>query len=102
MKMFKCKDCGHLFEDGEQKVIVERHGFDYGDGEVFSYCPRCEGDYDEVEPCAICGSYEDVEDGYCDNCRIQVQKTFSQLLNEHFSVEERELLNIIYDGEELK
>ena len=102
MKMFKCEECGHLFEEGEQKNVIDMHGFSHGEGEKYSVCPRCDGNYEEVKPCKICGSYEDVNDGeFCDNCKIKVQKTFSQLMNEHFSVEERELLNILYEGEAL-
>ena len=24
--MYKCLDCGHIFDDGEQKIIGENHG----------------------------------------------------------------------------
>lgn len=101
--MFKCEECGHLFEEGEQEIIIERHGFDYGDGEVFSYCPRCGGTYEEVKACKICGSYEDMKPGedYCQDCKSEVRKTFEGLLDKYFSVEQRALLNVIYEGEEL-
>lgn len=101
--MFKCEECGHLFEEGEAKIIIDKHGFPYGEGEKYSVCSRCGGLYEEVKPCKICGSYEEMQCGetFCDNCKIEVQKTFKQLMDKYFTVPQRELLNEIYDGEEL-
>ena len=95
--MFKCEECGHLFEEGEEKVIVEPFG------ERYTVCPRCKGLYEEVKPCKICGSYEDMKSGedYCEDCKSEVRKTFEGLLDKYFSVEQRALLNVIYEGEEL-
>ena len=95
--MFKCEECGHLFEEGEEKVIDEPFG------ERYTVCPRCKGLYEEVKPCKICGSYEDMKPGedYCEDCKLEVRKTFEGLLDKYFSVEQRALLNVIYEGEEL-
>ena len=65
--MLKCKECGHLFEDGEQARWTEAHG------EVWECCPICKGSFEEIEPCKICGSYDhSVDDDYCDDCKKDV------------------------------
>ena len=70
--MFKCIDCGHIFEDGEQARWTEMHGFTYGNGEEFEGCPVCKGDYFEAVPCACCGEghyFEgELENGVCNAC----------------------------------
>lgn len=92
--MFKCIECGHIFEDGEQARWTETHG------EVWECCPICKGDYEEVEPCKICGSYDhSVDDDYCDDCKKDVKKRFAEFVEREFSKEERKLLNELYDGE---
>lgn len=71
--MFKCLECGHIFEEGEQFVVVEQHP--YGDTtaeESFAYCPVCGGDFEETKSCKKCGG-EFLEDElfggyYCADC----------------------------------
>lgn len=71
--MFKCTECGHIFEDGEQRTYAEHHP--YGDttaDEYFSVCPVCGGEYEEAKSCKCCGGafLEDELIGgyYCDEC----------------------------------
>ena len=71
--MFKCCECGHLFEEGEQAVWYENQGECHGRiaMEKFGGCPMCNGDYDEVHQCKECGDwhYEDeLCDGWCEKC----------------------------------
>ena len=69
--MFKCCDCGHLFEDGEQAVWEERHGLDHGPYEERDGCPVCKGDYEEVQQCKECGEWhteDELYDGWCEKC----------------------------------
>ena len=69
--MYKCCECGHLFEEGEQAVWEERHGLDTPPYEKWSGCPICKGDYEEVHQCKECGdwNYEDeLCDGWCKKC----------------------------------
>lgn len=69
--MFKCCDCGNLFEEGEQAVWEEKHGFIDGPFEKWSGCPLCKSDYEEVHQCKECGDwhYEDeLYDGWCEKC----------------------------------
>lgn len=70
---FKCNDCGHIFESGEEKVVYERHGLDRPPYEKRSVCPCCGGDFSEleVEKCGICGFEGDsVYNGLCMECLI--------------------------------
>lgn len=93
--MYKCNECGHLFENGEEKAWNESHG------EHWLGCPLCSGSFEEAVPCSVCGTYDydDSEDNYCESCKENVKKRFQDLLNKNFSEEERELLNGLYDGE---
>ena len=102
MIMFKCLECGNLFEEGEEARWVETHGFDTPPYEEWSGCPICKGGYKEIKPCKICGSYDhDLDDEYCNACKKDVQRRFSTFIAEEFTEEERELLNELYDGKEL-
>ena len=69
--MFKCCDCGHLFEDGERAVWEERHGFDTPPYEQWSGCPICKGGYEEVHQCKECGDWhtdDELYSGWCEMC----------------------------------
>lgn len=70
---FKCLDCGHIFEEGEQARWEEHHPYGMGyAAEEFSGCPVCNGSYEETKQCKICGGefLEDELNGglVCDNC----------------------------------
>ena len=45
--MYKCTECGNLFEEGEQAAWEETHGLDSPPYEKFSGCPVCKGGYEE-------------------------------------------------------
>lgn len=71
--MFKCCDCGHLFEDGEQAVWYENQGECHGVTamEKFSGCPLCQDDYEEVHQCKECGDWHTEDElyvGWCNDC----------------------------------
>ena len=71
--MYKCIDCGHLFEEGEQSVWYENQGECHGRiaMEKFSGCPVCKGDYEEVYQCEQCGDWHtenELYDGWCEDC----------------------------------
>lgn len=68
-----CVDCGHIFEEGKEKTIVERHP--YGDTtaeEYIAVCPACNGGFEEAGICKCCGGafLEDELIGgyYCEEC----------------------------------
>ena len=100
--MYKCNECGHLFEEGEQKVYREKMGECHGFPayENFSVCPNCGGDYEEAQACKICGTYEDVDGDFCMECEANVKKKIQPFLKT-LTPEEIELLNKLYDGEEI-
>lgn len=86
--MYRCKECGHLFEDGEQAEWVEPHG------EEWSGCPLCKGSYEEAKKCMLCGSYE-LEDGenVCEPCKDDLRSKVKKFLSQ-FNDDEK---NIIYE-----
>ena len=100
--MYRCTECGHLFEEGEQSTWNENRGefWGYPCSESVSGCPICKGDYEEVKPCLVCGSYNhEAKEQFCDECKKSVKKRFSDFVSSNFTKEERELLNELYDGE---
>lgn len=69
--MYKCENCGHLFEEGEQAVWEERHGLDTPPYEKWSGCPICRGGYEKAHQCQECGDWHtenELYDGWCDKC----------------------------------
>lgn len=73
---FKCLECGHIFEDGEQARWEEHHPYGMGYAfEEFSGCPICKGNFEETKQCKICGGEfleEDLNgDCVCDDCLEQ-------------------------------
>ena len=71
--MYRCENCGNLFEEGEQAVWYENQGECHGVTamERFSGCPLCHGDYEEVHQCKECGDWhteDELYDGWCEKC----------------------------------
>lgn len=70
--MFKCVNCGHIFEEGEQVVKSDRHGFRYGPAEEYIACPVCGGtDLDRTVRCRKCGGEyleEEMHGHICNEC----------------------------------
>ena len=69
--MFKCCECGYVFED--PKSWEEDRGEFWGVRctETMYGCPKCCGDYEEAYECKECGEWhfrDELTDGYCDNC----------------------------------
>lgn len=93
--MYRCKECGNLFEDGEEQRWIESHG------ETLSGCPICYGVYESARPCKMCGGYSDNDEEYCEMCKNEIKQRFVDFLDKNFTTEERDLLNELYDGERL-
>ena len=69
--MYKCRHCGHIFDDGEQKTRYEKHNDYYT--EIINACPICNSsDYEETVYCCYCHSekFRDElnSDGICREC----------------------------------
>lgn len=100
--MYRCMECGNLFEEGEQKTYREYMGecHGYPAYEEFCGCPLCGGSYKEITPCEICGTYNhDFGEEYCEECKKEVKERFRKLVRDNFTEEERELLNDLYEEE---
>ena len=77
MSWYKCIECGHIFEEGEQKIREEYRGECCGRPayEKLSVCPLCEGFYDDAVRCKKCGSLrlnDELTGGLCDECVEEV------------------------------
>jgi len=78
---YKCLDCGHIFECGEEAKWEESRGEYWGSScsEQMSGCPICKGSYEETTRCAACGS-EHLEDelngGVCNDCIDTYRRDF--------------------------
>lgn len=86
---YRCLECGHIFEDGEQARWVEHHpyGMSYAT-ESFSGCPLCKGEFGETKQCKICGGEfleDELEDGVCDICLTE----YSANLNLCYKISEK-------------
>ena len=58
--MFKCLDCGHIFEEPKQYSEDRTPGGACEGGsfiEHYTGCPVCSGAYEEAKQCEICGKY---------------------------------------------
>ena len=74
--MYRCCECGNLFEEGEQAVWYEHQGECHGVTamERFSGCPGCNGDQEEVSQCKECGDChtdDELYNGWCENCMLE-------------------------------
>jgi hypothetical protein len=83
---YRCLDCGHIFEEGEEARWRESRGECWGTpcSEEVSGCPLCRGDYEETTPCAICGSAhleDELNGGVCDECIEKYRKDFEICYN---------------------
>lgn len=80
--MYKCFDCGCIFE--QPKTYVEDctpGGVSEGGSFLQKYdcCPECEGAFGSVEECVICGEWKYVDSGcydndgfICENCNAEI------------------------------
>lgn len=71
--MFKCYDCGRVFET--PKTYVEHHPYGMGYAtEEFGVCPHCNGDVEEATRCSECGGWffkDELTDGVCEDCDLE-------------------------------
>lgn len=104
MKMYRCKECGHLFEEGEEVKFQESRGecFGFPAYEQMSGCPLCNGDFVSVEPCKICGGYDlNDDEEFCKHCLKDVSNRLEDLLFSNFDEKELEAIKFLIEGYEL-
>lgn len=65
--MYKCFDCGCVFEGNEADHWEDSHGLEWGH-EDFYGCPECGGGFEEAKECAFCGEYILPEENYGGLC----------------------------------
>lgn len=68
---YKCLDCGHVFDNGEQEILYETHGLDCPPYERFSVCPVCGGYFEETVKCKACGEEhlkKELNNWLCEEC----------------------------------
>ena len=77
---YKCLECGHIFEEGEQVEWEETHGLSCPPYEIWTGCPICKGGYEETKKCKICDRdflEDELYDGcICDECIEEYSKDF--------------------------
>lgn len=74
---YHCTDCGHIFEDGEERtyddVLDMIEGVPYRERRVC--CPVCGGEFEEAETCRKCGGSFAPDDLvarlYCRECIVE-------------------------------
>ena len=69
--MFKCRNCGYIFDEGEQKTRYEKHNDYYT--EPICVCPVCGSDnFDHCVYCRSCGAEHFKDElnskGLCSEC----------------------------------
>lgn len=80
--MYKCGDCGAIFEEPRITIDKVPYGDAYVDYPSGEECPHCGSDFfDEVEKCKICGEYMDGHYGLCEDCYAEVEKEMQTLVN---------------------
>ena len=97
-KCYKCNECGHLFENGEEAIINEYKGEAWGQQiyEKYSACPVCkQTNYDEVSICKRCDEYGALEHNvFCEKCKEEIKAKFEKLLDDNFTDDE---IDYIYE-----
>ena len=88
-----CTGCGQAFE--EPAAYVEP-----STGERRRLSPCCLEAVREAVPCPVCGDPMEAEETVCPVCARRALERFRRSL-EDFTPEERELLDLAYDGRSL-
>ena len=109
--MYKCLDCGHIFDEGEQKKWTENVGecFGFPAYETFGCCPLCGGGYAETVRCEICGAEyleDELNGGVCNECIDEYRKDFNVCykisVGETTEIEINSLLASLFDVSDIE
>jgi hypothetical protein len=107
---YRCLECGHIFDEGEQakwEEYGEFWGVPYSQTE--SGCPLCKGDYEETKQCKICGSEhlkDELDGGVCEECiekyRYDVDMCFNIGSKDTIEIELNGFLASMFDKQEIE
>lgn len=64
--MYKCLDCGHIFDEGGEKNYTETHGERFAPSERWKGCPVCGGAFEQTIRCEECGAEHLADELYAD------------------------------------
>ena len=101
--MYKCKECGAIFEYPAE--VVDKVPYGSGSADWVSYaCPECGDDsFDDIDPCACCGEYEETNDfGLCKNCanelkeKLEIKWQEVQELCDEYGVDDYDVINEVF------
>lgn len=89
--MYKCEECGCIFE--EPMFNREYHGLEYG-YEEYGVCPNCgERGYKEGTPCKTCGE-EQFGDGFCEWCLDEAVGMLKVDFNHFIKADKMDLIDL--------
>ena len=108
---YKCLECGHIFEEGEEDHWQESRGEYWGIPwfEDMVGCPLCRGDYEKTVKCEVCGSdhlEDELNGGVCDECIDKYRKDFNSCyelsIGETTTIEINSLLASLFDVSDIE
>lgn len=79
IEMYKCLDCGLLFNEGEEVAWYERHGLDTPPYEKMCGCPKCMGAFEKTVQCSICLEdhlEDELTSGICESCLAEAASDY--------------------------
>ena len=69
---YVCRNCGTVFDEGQQVTWEESHGLESGPYEQYVGCPVCNGDFVKTTFCKGCGApyanSDELYEGLCVSC----------------------------------
>lgn len=107
--MWKCKDCGAVFEEPLQERWTDRfEGQTYGG--IDEYCPECKSqEFEEAIPCLECNEFvgeSELHNGICKSClydeALDADTAYFYGQEHKETVEINGLLAYLFDGDELE
>ena len=73
--MYKCMECGNIFDRGEEKHYTESHGEQFAPAEHWDGCQLCAGAFEETVRCDDCGAEHLPDELYagkwCESCLME-------------------------------
>ena len=109
--MYKCLECGNLFEEGEEATWSENRGEFWGSpcSESVSGCPICKGEYEKTTKCKLCNSEnlkDELTSGICDDCleeySTNIDVVFKMAKGSEDTISINSFLYSVYDKETIE